>query len=176
MNRLVDDLLILARAGRSLEREMFTVHVDTIVNEVCERYRDSAATKSIKLEVEPGAAGQVIGNPEQVSRIIANLVENAIRYTPERGSVLVSCTGDPVNVQVSVEDNGVGIAAEHLDRIFDRFWRGSTTRGNDGGSGLGLAIARALAERHGGRILVTSQVQSGSTFTITLPRRPPALG
>ncbi|MGA3036287.1 MAG: HAMP domain-containing sensor histidine kinase [Vulcanimicrobiaceae bacterium] len=175
MNRLVDDLLILARAGRSLEREMFTVHVDTIVKQVCERYRDSATTKSIQLEVEPGAAGQVIGNPEQVSRIIANLVENAIRYTPERGSVLVSCTGDPVNVHVSVEDSGVGIAPEHLDRIFDRFWRGSATRGNDGGSGLGLAIARALAERHGGRIFVTSHVQAGSRFTVTLPRRPPSL-
>jgi OmpR-family two-component system manganese-sensing sensor histidine kinase len=176
MNRLVDDLLILARAGRSLEREMFTVHVDAIVKQVCERYQDSAAAKSITLEVDPGAAGQVIGNPEQVSRIIANLVENAIRYTPERGTVLVSCTGDPVNVQVSVKDTGMGIAPEHLDRIFDRFWRGSATRGNDGGSGLGLAIARALAERHGGRILVTSHVQTGSTFTITLPRRPAALG
>ncbi|HTX02705.1 MAG TPA: HAMP domain-containing sensor histidine kinase [Candidatus Acidoferrales bacterium] len=176
MNRLVDDLLILARAGRSLEREMFTVHVDAIVNQVCERYRETAAAKSIKLAVEPGAAGQVIGNPEQVSRIIANLVENAIRYTPDQGTVLVSCTGDPANVHVSVEDNGLGIAPEHLDRIFDRFWRGSATRTNDGGSGLGLAIARALAERHGGRIIVSSQVHAGSTFTITLPRRPPALG
>jgi two-component system, OmpR family, manganese sensing sensor histidine kinase len=174
MNRLVDDLLILARAGRSLEREMFTVHVDAIVNQVIDRYKDFARRKSINLTVEePGNGGQVIGNPEQVSRIISNLVENAIRYTPERGSVIVSCASDPVNVQVSVEDNGVGIAAEHLDRIFDRFWRGSTTRSSDGGSGLGLAIARALAERHGGRIIVTSRLAAGSTFTITLPRRPP---
>jgi signal transduction histidine kinase len=175
MNRLVDDLLILARAGRSLEREMFTVHVDAIVREICERYKDSAAAKSIKLAIHPGAGGQVIGNPEQVSRIIANLVENAIRYTPEHGSVIISCSGDPVNVQVSVEDSGIGIAAEHLDRIFDRFWRAAPSRVNDGGSGLGLAIARALAERHGGRILVTSRLAAGSTFTITLPRRPPSL-
>lgn len=175
MNRLVDDLLILARAGRSLEREMFTVHIDAVVNRVIERYKDFAARKSIKLTVEPGNGGQVIGNPEQVSRIISNLVENAIRYTSEHGSVLVLCAGDPVNVQVSVEDNGIGIAPEHLDRIFDRFWRGSEARSSDGGSGLGLAIARALAERHGGRILVTSRVAAGSTFTITLPRRPPSL-
>jgi len=175
MNRLVDDLLILARAGRSLEREMFTVHVDALVKQIVERYKDSAQTKSIKLEAESGSGSQVIGNPEQVSRIIANLVENAIRYTPERGSVVVSCTADPLNVQVSVEDNGIGIAPEHLDRIFDRFWRGSAARSNDGGSGLGLAIARALAERHGGRITVTSKVQTGSTFTIVLPRRPPSL-
>jgi len=175
MNRLVDDLLILARAGRSLEREMFTVHVDAIVREICERYKDAAAAKSIKLAIHPGAGGQVIGNPEQVSRIIANLVENAIRYTPEHGSVVVSCSGDPINVQISVEDTGIGIATEHLDRIFDRFWRAAPSRSNDGGSGLGLAIARALAERHGGRILVTSRLAAGSTFTITLPRRPPSL-
>ena len=174
MNRLVDDLLILARAGRSLEREMFTVHVDTIVNDVCKRYRDLAETKSIDLSVATESGAQVIGNPEQVSRIVANLVENAIRYTPAHGSVLVSCSGDPANVHVSVEDSGIGIPSEHLERIFDRFWRGSATR-TDGGTGLGLAIARALAERHGGRILVASRVASGSTFTITLPRRPPSL-
>lgn len=175
MNRLVDDLLILARAGRSLEREMFTVHVDTIVNGVIDRYKDLARSKSITLSVQPGSGGQVIGNPEQVARIVSNLVENAIRYTPERGSVAVSCTSDAVNVQISVEDNGVGIAPEHIERIFDRFWRGSTTRSSDGGSGLGLAIARALAERHGGRIIVASRLAAGSTFTITLPRRPPSL-
>jgi len=175
MNRLVDDLLILARAGRSLEREMFTVHVDAIVNQVIDRYSDLAARKSIKLRVKPGNGGQVIGNPEQVSRIISNLVENAIRYTPEHGSVLISCSSDAATVQVSVEDNGVGIPPEHLDRIFDRFWRGSVTRSSDGGSGLGLAIARALVERHGGRILVTSRLSAGSIFTITLPRRPPSL-
>ena len=175
MNRLVDDLLILARAGRSLEREMFTVHVDAIVNQVIDRYKDLAKSKSITLSVQPGSGGQVIGNPEQVARIVSNLVENAIRYTPERGSVVVSCTSDAVNVQISVEDNGVGIAPEHIERIFDRFWRGSTTRSGDGGSGLGLAIARALAARHGGRIIVASRLAAGSTFTITLPRRPPSL-
>jgi signal transduction histidine kinase len=174
MNRLVDDLLILARAGRSLEREMFTVHVDTIVSDVCKRYQDLAEAKSIDLSVDAGSGAHVIGNPEQVSRIIANLVENAIRYTPAHGSVRVSCLGDPVSVQVAVEDTGIGIPPEHLDRIFDRFWRGSATR-TDGGSGLGLAIARALAERHGGRIVVASKPAFGSTFTISLPRRPPSL-
>jgi signal transduction histidine kinase len=174
MNRLVDDLLILARAGRSLEREMFTVHVDTIVSDVCGRYQSSASSKSINLSVTSESGAQVIGNPEQVSRIVANLVENAIRYTPPGGSVRVTCASDATSVHVAVEDNGAGIPLEHIDRIFDRFWRGTATRA-DGGSGLGLAIARALAERHGGRILVTSKVAAGSTFTITLPRRPPSL-
>ena len=174
MHRLVDDLLILARAGRSLEREMYTVRVDKIVRDVCERYRPAAMEKSIVLSVAPSYEAQIIGNPEQVSRIVSNLVENAIRYTPHNGAVRISCLTDPLNVTLMVEDTGFGIAPEHVERIFDRFWRGSTHRA-DGGSGLGLSIARALAERHGGRIAVASQVRAGTTFTVILPRRPPSL-
>ena len=174
MHRLVDDLLILARAGRSLEREMFTVHVNTIVQSVCERYQSTANEKAITLAIEPCGDAQVIGNPEQVSRIISNLVENAIRYTPASGSVHVRCLQDASNVYVAIQDSGIGISSEHMERIFDRFWRGTSAR-SDGGSGLGLAIARALAERHGGRIAVDSRPRAGSTFTVTLPRRPPSL-
>jgi OmpR-family two-component system manganese-sensing sensor histidine kinase len=175
MQRLVDDLLILARAGRSLEREMFAVRVDSVVRDVYDRYQSTAAVKSLDFRVSPGAPAQVIGNPEQIARIVANLVENAIRYTPSGGSIRLTCSQDHTNVYVTVEDTGVGIAAEHLDRVFDRFWRGDGRR-FDGGSGLGLSIARALAERHGGRISVASKVQSGSTFTLTLPHRPSNLG
>lgn len=175
MHRLVDDLLILARAGRSLEREMFTVPVDAIVRDICERYQNAANEKSIELSVDPCSGAQIIGNPEQVSRIVANLVENAIRYTPPKGSVHVRCLQDAANVYVAIEDTGVGIAPEHVERIFDRFWRGTNVHRSDGGTGLGLSIARALAERHGGRIAVDSRPRAGSTFTVTLPRRPPAL-
>lgn len=176
MQRLVDDLLILARAGRSLEREMFAVRIDAILRDVYERYQPLAARKTIDFSMDPGRTAQIIGNPEQVTRIVANLVENAIRYTPSGGSVRVSSEQDNAGVQITVADTGIGIAPEHMDRIFDRFWRGGNVREFDGGSGLGLAIARALAERHGGRISVASAVSNGSVFTVTLPQRPSNVG
>ena len=172
MQRLVEDLLILARAGRSMEREMFAVRVDAILQEVYERYKPAAAGKSLDFTIEPARGTQIIGNPEQVTRIVSNLVENAIRYTPSGGSVRVASAQDAASVHITVADTGVGIAPEHLERIFDRFWRGGNVREFDGGSGLGLAIAKALVERHGGRITVASTAWSGSTFTVTLPHRP----
>jgi OmpR-family two-component system manganese-sensing sensor histidine kinase len=176
MQRLVDDLLILARAGRSMEREMFAVRIDGILRDVYERYQPLAARKTLDFSIAPGRAGQIIGNPEQVTRIVANLVENAIRYTPTGGSVRLSSAQDNTGVQITVADTGIGIAPEHMERIFDRFWRAGNVREFDGGSGLGLAIARALAERHGGRITVASGASSGSVFTVTLPQRPSHVG
>jgi OmpR-family two-component system manganese-sensing sensor histidine kinase len=176
MQRLVDDLLILARAGRSMEREMFAVRIDGILRDVYERYQPLAARKTVDFSVDPGRPGQIIGNPEQVTRIVANLVENAIRYTPTGGSVRLSSAQDNTGVQITVADTGIGIAPEHMERIFNRFWRAGNVREFDGGSGLGLAIARALAERHGGRITVASGTSSGSVFTVTLPQRPSNVG
>ncbi|MGH7659639.1 MAG: sensor histidine kinase [Vulcanimicrobiaceae bacterium] len=176
MQRLVDDLLILARAGRSLEREMFAVRVDAVLREIHERYQSTAALKSLRFDVVAGDAAQIIGNPEQITRIVSNLVDNAIRYTPSGGAVRILCSQDHAAVRIAVEDSGVGISHENLRRIFDRFWRGDQGRRFDGGTGLGLSIARALAERHGGRISVSSEVDTGSTFTVTLPHRPSGIG
>lgn len=176
MQRLVDDLLILARAGRSLEREMFAVHVDAVLHEIYERYQSTASLKSLQFDVLPGEPVQVIGNPEQITRIVSNLVDNAIRYTPSGGAVRVQCNQDHAGVRITVEDSGIGISEDNVRRIFDRFWRADPGRRFDGGTGLGLSIARALAERHGGRITVSSSVNAGSTFTLTLPLRPSGLG
>jgi signal transduction histidine kinase len=175
MRRLVDDLLLLARAGTSLERELFVVSVDTLLQHVHETFAGAAKEKSIDLRVHPADGIQVIGSPEQLQRVLANLVENAIRYTREGGTVDVTCSGDQANVRIAVQDTGIGIAPEHQGRIFERFWRADSTRPSDGGLGLGLAIARALAERHGGGISVASAPGRGSLFTLVLPRRPPAL-
>jgi signal transduction histidine kinase len=176
MQRLVDDLLILARAGKSLEREMFAVRVDAVLREIYERYQSTAALKSLRFDVVSNGPAQVIGSPEQITRIVSNLVDNAIRYTPSGGTVNVRCDEDHTGVRITVEDSGVGISTENVRRIFDRFWRADPGRRFEGGTGLGLSIARALAERHGGRITVSSTLNSGSTFTLTLPYRPSGLG
>jgi signal transduction histidine kinase len=175
MNRLVDDLLILTRAGRSLEREMFVVPVDAMLQRVSGAQAPLAAKKSLELRVHPCQPTEIFGNPDQLERIVTNMVENAIRYTPPGGAVDVSCTNDHASIRIVVRDTGVGIASEFRERIFDRFWRGDNVRAGDGGTGLGLAIARALARRHGGDIAVASELGVGSVFTLSLPLRPPSL-
>jgi OmpR-family two-component system manganese-sensing sensor histidine kinase len=175
MRRVIEDLLILARAGKSLERELFIVPVDAMLQRLNDAQAAIAADKSLTLSVANCGSVDIYGNPDQLDRILANLVENAIRYTKPGGAVNVSCAKDSEKVRISVRDTGIGIPAAYHRRIFDRFWRGDNVRSADGGTGLGLAIARALAQRHGGDIAVSSEPGFGSVFTLTLPRRPPAL-
>lgn len=173
MQRLADDLLILARAGQSIEHELFVIDLQPMLERIEHRFRDAAAVKEIALEFTPCQRLQLYGNPEQVERIVANLVENAVRYTDPHGQVTISCVAEASHVRISVRDSGVGIASEHLERIFERFWRADATRRSENGTGLGLAIARALARRHGGEITVTSRPRSGSEFVLSLPLQPP---
>jgi signal transduction histidine kinase len=172
MRKLVDDLLILARANKSLEREMFVVPVDAMLQRVNSTHASFAAEKCVNLLMHQAPPIPIFGNPDQLERIVSNLVENAIRYTEPGGTVEASCSCDYTALRLAVRDTGIGIAAEHRERIFDRLWRGDNARG-DGGAGLGLSIARALARRHGGDIAVWSEPGIGSVFTLTLPRRPP---
>jgi signal transduction histidine kinase len=106
-------------------------------------------------------------DPQRVRQVVANLVSNALGHAPESGRVVVSAAPLPDGVQVSVADDGPGIARDELPHVFDRFWRGGKPRVE--GSGLGLAIARELVRAHGGRIWVESEPQKGTTFFFTLP-------
>ena len=104
-----------------------------------------------------------------------NLVENAVRFTPQGGEVRVAMGEDDVGVRLQVSDTGVGIAAADLPHIFRHFYRADQSRARtSGGTGLGLAIVKSLVEAHGGRVSVDSAVGSGSTFTVTFPRRQEA--
>ena len=149
--------------------------VAELLEHVRARFTPAARERGVALRIAPCDPLRLYGNPEQIERIVANLVDNAIKYTAPGGSVAVACSVDDARVRVAVRDSGVGIAVDHRERIFDRFWRGDSLRNAAGGTGLGLAIARALARRHGGDIAVTSEPGRGSEFTVTLPRRPPAL-
>ncbi|HXM08090.1 MAG TPA: HAMP domain-containing sensor histidine kinase, partial [Candidatus Acidoferrum sp.] len=175
MRRLIDDLLILARSDQSMERELFIVEIDAIMVSIQLRYADAAIEKGLRLQFTGPTGQEIYGNPEQIERIVANLVENAIRYTRAGGAIAVSWTLDPHRVEIVVRDTGIGIAQRNLKRIFDRFWRVDLARQADRGTGLGLPIAQALARRHGGDVTVVSEEAEGSTFTISLPRRPPSL-
>jgi OmpR-family two-component system manganese-sensing sensor histidine kinase len=175
MRRLIDDLLILARADQSMEHELFLVDIDEVMANLTTRFAQRAAEQNVRLEYSGPSHLEVYGNPDQLERIVANLVENAIRYTPAGGAVDVTWTADQRRMLITVRDTGVGIDPQFIERVFDRFWRADGSRRAESGSGLGLAIARALARRHGGDLSLTSELYGGSTFTVSLPRRPPSL-
>ncbi len=173
MSRLTSDLLMLAGADRSLERELFRVDLGAILEKLAQDFRGRFDEAGVALNVNTSVPATLYGNPHQIERVIANLLENALRYTARDGSVWVELRRQGADLQVAVRDSGVGIAPEHLKRIFERFWRADPVRSPEG-SGLGLPIARALARRHGGEVSVTSQPGRGSTFVAWFPLRPPA--
>jgi signal transduction histidine kinase len=172
MSRLTSDLLLLARSDGSLEWDLFVVDVSDLIGRVAAHYRPPFEAKGVGFSIGAAPALRTYGNPDEVERIVVNLVENALRYTRQGGAVSVDARQDRGHIVVSVRDNGIGIASKDLDRVFDRFWRADYARAS-GGTGLGLSIARALARRHGGDVAVSSQLGVGSEFAVSLPTRPP---
>jgi OmpR-family two-component system manganese-sensing sensor histidine kinase len=175
MSRLTNDLLLLAGSERSIERELFAIDLASMLGTLEARYRERFAENGVGLTFATDGHSTVYGNPDQIERIFSNLLENALRYTPPAGAVWVESSQRRGIVTVTVRDSGIGIAKEHLKRIFDRFWRADPSRSR-GGSGLGLAIARALARRHGGDVTVTSGLGLGSAFVVSFPVRPVRTG
>jgi signal transduction histidine kinase len=173
LSRLVDDLraLALAEAGQlQLEREPFDL--GELLQGIVASFDLQAESKgqTLILDLPPGRL-LVNADAQRVRQVVANLVSNALRHAPESGNhVLVSALSLPGEVQISVADDGPGIAPEEIPYVFDRFWRGDGARA--GGSGIGLAIARELVRAHGGRIWVESKLGEGTTFRFTLPQSP----
>jgi signal transduction histidine kinase len=130
-----------------------------------------AAEKGQTITVHLPAPCLVAGDADQLRRLLFNLLDNAIKYTPDRGAISVSSACPGAEVRVVVADTGNGIAAEHLPHIFDRFYRVDPARGREAtdGIGLGLAICRAIVEGHGGRIDVESTVGRGTQVAFILP-------
>lgn len=176
MTRLVEDLLLLARGDRNAPLPTGSVNLSDLVREQVAFYQPQAASRGLVLSATIAPNLQVRGDRERLARAFANLLQNALQYTPPMGHVSVEVKGDRHAVYILVKDTGIGIAAEDLPRIFNRFWRADTARRYDeGGSGLGLAITQAIVQRHGGTITVSSQLQRGSCFTVKLPRQQKVL-
>ncbi len=171
LGSLVDDLFELARidAG-ALSLELRSVALAPIVESCLSGFEAEARARNVRLEqrgdipVPPARC-----SPEQVERVLLNLLTNALRHTPSDGTVAVVLSSSGDHVQVSVEDDGEGIGGEAVQRMFDRFWRGDSAR-NGSGSGLGLAIARGLVEAQGGRIWAEPRTNGGARVSFTLPR------
>ena len=170
MSRIVSDMLTLTRMERGADVfEAAPVDLSALTDELC---RDMAliADKGISLafEIEPGVT--VDGDAARLSRMLSNLIGNAYRYGRENGRIRVTLKRDADEAVLTVADDGVGIAPENLENIFERFFRCAPDR-SDGGTGLGLPIARQIARAHGGDIAVQSEPGRGSAFTVRLPIR-----
>ena len=168
--KLVDDLMDLSRLeSRAVSMDPFPVRLDALVTAALSGMRPQADRHRIALRgtAEPAT---VQADRDRVLQVLTNLLDNAIKFTPEGGTVEVSVTSTPAEAVVSVTDTGRGIPADDLPRIFDRFYRVDRSRSREaGGTGLGLAIAKHIVEAHGGRISVASRLNAGSTFAFTLP-------
>jgi two-component system CheB/CheR fusion protein len=141
-----------------------------------ETIRPTAIAKGIALESSvPESECVVLGDPARLQQVIWNLLSNAIKFTPAHGSVRLSVRMSETLVTIEVTDTGIGIPAEFLPRLFERFWQAdSTSTRVQGGLGLGLALARHIVEIHGGQIHAMSPGEAmGSTFVVQLPVRPP---
>ncbi|MBD2523710.1 ATP-binding protein [Nostoc sp. FACHB-133] len=170
MTRLTEDLLMLARTDRVSNQDRDTLDLTSILENLIQLYKPQAEAKQINLKIQLIANIQLIGDSVQLMRLFTNLIENALYYTPSGGVVEIKTSRVGSQLYVNLQDTGVGIAPEDIDKVFERFWRADKSRSYWlGGSGLGLAIAQTIAQNHGGLISVTSQLGVGSCFTVRLP-------
>ncbi|MGE5250262.1 MAG: sensor histidine kinase [Bacteroidota bacterium] len=173
LNRLVDDLQELSRVeAGAYELELHAVELSPLLETVIRRFSRLFDEKKIALLYSPPPASiRVTADVGRVEQVLTNLLANALRYTPEGGSVSLKLETVGPMAQVSITDTGIGIPAEHLEHIFDRFYRVEKSRSRaGGGSGIGLTIARHLVESHGGRIRAESEGEGrGARFVFTLP-------
>jgi signal transduction histidine kinase len=170
--RLVDDLLLLARADSNLEVfRPVPLDLKGLFSEVCQQVRTLASSKGIEVEVAiPPEPVVVMGEDGSLERLFLILIDNAVKYTPSGGNIRLGLRKESGQAVFTAKDNGIGIAAEDLPRIWGRFWRADKARSREmGGTGLGLSIARSIVERHGATISVQSQLGKGSIFEVHFP-------
>jgi two-component system sensor histidine kinase SenX3 len=173
MSRTIDDLLELSRIELGGEALYTSVDMNAVITEVLERVSSLAAKKKVEIVVEqPTNSTLVTGDFFQLTSAIGNLVENAIKYSDTDSTIEVRLRdGSHSMLDVEVEDHGIGIPAESLDRIFERFYRVDRARSRGtGGTGLGLSIVRHVATNHGGEVNVRSREGEGSVFILSIPR------
>lgn len=173
LTRLVQQIIELSRLqGDDPLHEPQTVDVDAIISRSIDQSTIDAQSKRISV-VHDGERGlQILGNGDEVALALGNLVANAVAYSPDGSRVVVAARTDDLMVDLTVTDQGIGIPAAEIERIFERFYRVDPARHRStGGTGLGLSIVKHVAASHGGEVRVWSVEGQGSTFTLSLPRR-----
>ena len=170
---MLDTLMDISEAETGTMRLALTpVDLDALVREVVSVYEDVAEDKQIDLRTALDEGLSVTGDRDRLRQVLANLVDNAIKYTPSGGRVTVSAAADGDSIRIEVADTGIGIAAHDLPRIWERLYRGDHSRA-ERGLGLGLSLVRAIVRAHRGTVDVSTELGRGSTFTIHLPKSTP---
>jgi len=173
MANLVKDLMLLSKMeSPQIYSNKNSLDFEKLVRGVVEEFQELFKAKSITLTTKRIGPATVVGDAESLKRLVTNLLQNALRYTENSGTVDIGVESLGRTTKLTVSDTGIGIPPESLQAIFQRFYRVDKSRSrNQGGAGLGLSIVKAIVDTHRGRIDVYSQLGTGSTFTVTLPAR-----
>ncbi|MFZ5980369.1 MAG: two-component system histidine kinase PnpS [Candidatus Zixiibacteriota bacterium] len=172
LNTIIEDLLSLSRIEQAPEIHFITGNIKEIINAAAQTCASNARNKNITVTVDCPADLNIKINQNLLEQALVNLLDNAIKYSPAGSQVTARAVRGDKEITISIIDNGAGIEAKHLPRIFERFYRVDKARSRElGGSGLGLAIVKHIALAHNGRITVESTPGKGSTFTLYLPLR-----
>jgi heavy metal sensor kinase len=176
LTRMTDQLLALAREDAGGARHAFgRLDLAALLGRVAETLRPLAQGKGVRLHAEANGPVPVRGDETRLRQVFYNLLDNAIKYTPEEGEVELTLTDQGGSARITVRDTGVGIPPEHLPHVFDRFYRVDRARSRaEGGTGLGLSIAQSIVASHGGTIALASTPGQGTTCTVVLPSDPPS--
>ena len=170
LSRIVDNLLFVARvdaASEPIARKQFDARAE--VEKIAEFYQTVADDRHVTIRCS--GKGQIYADPDLFERAVGNLLDNALRFTPENGLIEIALCQHEADFEVAISDNGCGIAAQHLPRVFDRFYRAESSRGSDG-AGLGLALVKSIVDLHGGSAVIESELGRGTTVKLVFPLSP----
>ncbi len=168
--KLINNTLDVAEAEAGIANSMKeTIDLSKLTADACELFEPVAEQKNIDLTYKLAEDCHLTGHRQNLQRMLANLLDNALKYTSSAGKVGIVLESRPKAIQIAIADTGPGISKADQQRVFERFYRCDDSRGRSDGCGLGLCFARAVARTHGGEIFLSSKPGDGSTFTITLP-------
>jgi two-component system, OmpR family, sensor kinase len=169
INKLVEDLLLLAKLDRAPQLSFRETLLDEVITEMEPQLKMLAGKRSIHITAKPGMKGKY--DSDKIKQVLLNLFHNAVQHTDaDNGKISVKLTSRDKWAELTIRDNGSGISEDHLQHVFDRFYRSESSRTRrSGGAGLGLSITKSLVEAHGGTIEVESAVGAGTSFIIRLP-------
>jgi len=173
LNAIIEDLLSLSRIEQEAEKEQISLKHELllpVIQAAIELCDSKCLAKGIEIKFNCPAPLKANINASMLEQALVNLIDNAIKYSPEHSVIVIDVTHNKTSINISVTDKGDGISAEHLDRLFERFYRVDKARSRKvGGTGLGLAIVKHISQSHGGSVSVSSEVEKGSSFTLHLP-------